>query len=117
MSRVNLIVPIGADQQQMVHVRLDQYILQEVQCRCVQPLQIIEKQCQWMLRARKYADESSKYLLEASLSVLRREIGNRWLFANNQLQFRKQVHDELSVCLQRITKGFAPITQLSFALG
>ena len=44
MRRVDLIVSIGADHQQVRQIFLDQQILQKIERRRVQPLQIVEKQ-------------------------------------------------------------------------
>src|SRR5208282_4715671 len=60
MRGVDLIVAIGADQQEMPEIRPGQQILDEVKRRRVEPLQIIEKQCQRMLRSGEYADESAE---------------------------------------------------------
>ena len=97
MRRIDFIVSIRADQQQMLHVRLDQQIFQQIKRRRVQPLQIVEKEGQWMLGSRKYANESTEYQSEAALRVLWRKFRYRWLFSYNELQLRDQIYNELSV--------------------
>ena len=47
----NLIVAVGADQQQMPHILLGQKILDEIEGRGIEPLQIVEEQRQRMLGA------------------------------------------------------------------
>ena len=43
MVGVDLVVPVGADQQQMSNVRLGHQVLKQIERRRVQPLQIVEK--------------------------------------------------------------------------
>jgi len=45
--------------------------------------------------------------LEAALRLLRRKIRNRWLFSNDELQFRDQIYDEESVRTQRASPSAA----------
>ena len=73
MGGVDLVVPIGADQQQVPHVRLGQQVLEQVERRRVEPLQIVEEQRQRMLRPGEHADEAPEHQLEAALRVLRRQ--------------------------------------------
>ena len=65
---IDLIVPIGADQQQVLHVRLRQQILEQVERRRVEPLQIVEEQRQRMFRPREDADEAPEHQLETDLA-------------------------------------------------
>src|SRR5262249_13044447 len=95
MGRIDLIVPVGANDQQMTHVRLGQQIFQQIERRGVQPLQIVEEQRERMLRPRKYTDESTEHELKASLRILRRNLGDSWLLSDDELQFGDQIHHEL----------------------
>src|SRR6202034_4789769 len=104
MGRINLVVPVGADQHQMLHVRLGQQILNQIERCRVEPLQIVEEQGQRMFLC-EYADKSTEHQLEAALRILWRKLGNRWLFSYDEPQFGNQVHHELSVRIQRFTKG------------
>ena len=49
----DLVVPIGADHQQPLHIRLGQQVVEQVECRRVEPLQIVEEERQWMFRPRE----------------------------------------------------------------
>ncbi len=69
-----------------------------------------------MLGSREYADEPPKDQLKASLRFLRRQLGYRWLFANDVLQFRDEIDDEQPVRLQRLTKRVTPFAQVFFVL-
>src|SRR5579872_5639709 len=97
MRRINFVVPVGPDQQQILHVRLDQQIFQKIECRRVQPLQIVKKKSQRMIRPGEYADEPTKYQMKTTLRILRRNFKDRRLFSYNVAQFRNQVYNQLSV--------------------
>ena len=47
----DLVVPVGADQQQVPHLGVRDQVLEEVERRCIQPLQIVEEQRERVLRA------------------------------------------------------------------
>src|SRR5580704_9358954 len=83
VRRLDLIVPIGANYQQVRHIFLDQQILQKIERRRVQPLEIVEKQAQRMVRACENAKESSKCKVRTNFRLLRRQRGDRWLFSDN----------------------------------
>src|SRR5439155_11616242 len=63
-----------------------------------------------------YIDKSTEYQVEPALGVLLRKFRNRWLLSNNGLQFRDQIHHQLSVRIERLMQGIAPRAQLLFAL-
>ena len=75
----NLVVPVGADQQQVPHLRMRNQMLKEVEGCCIQPLQIIEEECERMLLAREHPEEAPEHHLEAVLRILRRQVGDRRL--------------------------------------
>src|SRR5262249_8974868 len=69
MSVADLVLPVRSDQQQIPHFKMCQQVLEEIQCCCVQPLQIIEKEYERMLFLCEYAEKSPKDQLEATLRV------------------------------------------------
>jgi len=87
MSRANFVVPVRADQQQVLHVRLREQILHQVQRCRIQPLQIVEEQGKRMFGPCEYTDESAKYLLKPVLCVPRGKFGNGRLFSDDEFQF------------------------------
>ena len=97
MGGINFVVSVGADQHQVLHIRLGQQILEQIERCRVEPLQIIEEQGQRMFRPCEYADKSPEHQLEAALRVLWRKIRDWWLFSDDELQFGNQIHNELSV--------------------
>ena len=58
VSGIDLVIPIGADQQQMLQIRPSQQVLEKIERRHVQPLQIVEEERQWMLRPGEHAYEA-----------------------------------------------------------
>ena len=70
MRGTDLVVPIGADQQQVPHVRVRDQMLEQVERRRVQPLQIIEKQRERMFRPSEDTEEPPEHQLEARLRGL-----------------------------------------------
>src|SRR5580692_5821714 len=96
MPGVHFVVPTGANQHQALNIRPGQQILDHIERRCVEPLQIVEEQGKRML-PREYTDESTEYQLEAALRVLRRKLGNWGLLSYNELQFGNQIHNELTI--------------------
>ena len=84
MGSSNLVVPIGADQQQVSNIRLGQEILEQIERRRVQPLQVVEEERQRVFYAGEHADEAAEHELKATLRLLRLKLGNRWLFAHDQ---------------------------------
>src|SRR3984893_7710663 len=92
-------------------------MLEEVERRCVKPLQIVKKQCERLLLAREYPEEAAENHLEAVLRVLRRQVRDRGLFANHELQLGNEVDDELSIRAQRPAQSIPPPAELGLALG
>ena len=116
MGGVDLVVPIGADQQQVLNVPLGQEILEQVERRRVQPLQVVEEERQRMFRCCEYADEATEHELKAPLRLLRLKLGDRRLIADDEVQFGDEVGHEPAVRAQRLQKGLTPIRQLGDAL-
>ena len=91
---------------------LGQQVFEQIERRRVQPLQVVEEERQRMLRSCEDADEPPKHQLKTSLRFLRRQLGHRWLFTNDVLQFRDEIDDQPPVRLQRLTKRVAPFAQV-----
>src|SRR6266853_6229933 len=112
----DLVVTVGANQQQVPHLWMRDQVHEEVERRCIKPLQIIKKQGERMLLAREYAKEAPEHHLETVLRVLRRQVRDRRLFSDHELQLRNEVDDELTVRAQRLTQGAPPSAKLRLAL-
>src|SRR5713101_1708372 len=90
----DLVVPVGADQQQVPHFRVRDQMLEEIERRRVEPLQIVEEQGERVFRPCEYLDEAPEHQLEPILGVLWWKIRNRWLRADYEFQFRDEVNNE-----------------------
>src|SRR5450631_12909 len=97
MGGIDLVISVGPDQHQMLYVRLGQQILQQVQRCGVEPLQIVEEQRQWVLRPGEHGEKAPENQLKATLRVVGRQLRDRRLFTDDELQLRNQVYDKLPV--------------------
>ena len=94
MGGIDLVIPVSPDQHQMLHVRLGQQILQQVQRCRVEPLQIVEEQSQRVLRPGEHGEKAPENQLKAALRVTGRQLRDRRLVADDELQLRNQVYDK-----------------------
>ena len=83
-------------------------LFQKVKRRCVQPLQIVKEQRQRLLFPREDAEKAPENHLETVLRVLRRQVRNRRLLSDHQLQLGNEVHHELAVRAQRFAESVPP---------
>src|SRR5690348_14632416 len=97
MRRINFVVPIGTDQHQVLHIRLGQQILEQIERCRVEPLQIVEEQGKRMFPPCEYGDESPEHELKTTLCLQWRKLRNRRLFTDDKLQFGDEVDHEPSV--------------------
>jgi hypothetical protein len=91
-------------------------VLDEVERRGVQPLQIVEEQRERVLLAREHPEEAPENHLKAGLGVLRRQVRDRRLFPDHELQLGNKVDDELAVGAQRLAQRVPPARKLGLAL-
>ena len=116
MRRRDFVVPVRADQHQVRHAGWSQQIFEEIERRRVEPLQIVEEECQRMVPLGEYADEPPEHHLETPSRVLRRKLGNRRLLSDDDLKLRDQVDHEPPIRAQRLRQSVTPATQLGVAL-
>src|SRR5258708_8092489 len=69
-----------------------------------------------MLRSGEHAQEPQECYLKTVLRLLRRQVRDRRLFSDHELQFRNEVHDELTVRAERLAQGIPPPAKLRLAL-
>src|SRR4029077_820703 len=79
MGGCDFIVAIGADQHEVLQIRPAQQILQQIERRRVEPLQVVEDERQRMFRPSEHADEAPKCELEPRFCQLRLKLKNRRL--------------------------------------
>src|SRR5262249_43304741 len=117
MRSVDLVVAVRADDQQMLHIGLRQEVLERLERAGVEPLQIVQEERGWRPRPWEDADESTEHDLKTFSRVLWGKLRDRRLLTDDELQLRDEVHEELSVRVQRLSQRFAPGRQLGLALG
>src|SRR3954452_14189558 len=100
----------------MLHLGMRGEMLEHLECGNVQPLQIIKKQREGVLRSSERSDEAAKHPLKAILALLRRELGHRPLLPDDERQLRDQVDDERAVRADRVEQDPAPSRHLLLAL-
>jgi hypothetical protein len=91
-------------------------VLEEVERRCIKPLQIVEEQRERVFRPCEYLDEAPEDQLEPILSVLWWKIQNWRLRADYEFQFGDEVNNEQPIRVQRSLKMLAPTLELGLAL-
>src|SRR6202030_3567767 len=102
---MHFVVAISADQQQVLYFRMRNEMLEKIERRRIQPLQIVEKQRKRVFPACEHGDESPERHLETFLRLQRGEVSDRWLFADDELELRDEIDDERAVCTQRLLKA------------
>src|SRR5277367_6634888 len=100
----------------MPDLRMRDQVLKEIECRGIQPLQIVEEQRERMLRPREYPEEAAKDQLEAILGVLRRQVGDWRLCSDTELEVGNEVDDKPAVRAQGLAQGVPPLAKLRLAL-
>jgi len=101
----DLVVPIGAESAASSAPRLPQQILEQIERRRVQPLQIVEEQHQRMFRPGEDADEAPEHQLEAVLRISWRQLWNGRLFPDDELHLGDEIDDQLAVRADRLPSG------------
>src|SRR5260370_16376834 len=69
MRRTHLVVPVGTDEQQVPDLRIRDQTLNEVEGCSIQPLQIIKKQSERVLRLGDHQEEPPEHKPEPILSI------------------------------------------------
>src|ERR1700738_485570 len=91
-------------------------VLEEIERRGIQPLQIVKKQRDRVLLPREDAEEAPKHHLEAVLRVLRGGVPRGRLFADDELQLGNEIDDELPIRGERLAQRISPQAEFYLAL-
>src|ERR1700726_1105414 len=91
-------------------------MLDQVERRHAEPLQIVEKQRQRMFGPREDAEKSPEHQLETALCLLRRKLLDRRLLSDEEVQFGDNVNHEPPVRVQGLAQRVAPAGQFGVAL-
>ena len=90
MRGVNFVVAIGADQQQSAARPNGSEVLEQIERRRVEPLQIVKEQRQRMFGPGEDAEKAPEHQLEAALRLLRRKLRDRRLVADDAASVRER---------------------------
>jgi hypothetical protein len=90
------------------HIRFCDQLLNEFEGRCIQPLQIVQKQGERVLWLGESAKEAPENHLESILRLLRRQIRKRRLLPDNGGKFWNQSDHELAIGTERLEQSIAP---------
>src|ERR1700751_3284201 len=96
VTRVNLVIPVGPDEQDSPCLRIRNQTLKEVELCYIQPLQIIKKEGERMFWPGECPEETLEHQLETVLRILRRHVWSGRLFANDEFQVRDEVNHQLA---------------------
>src|SRR6516225_6271393 len=114
MRRGDFVVAEGTDEEKVAKLRPAQEVIQKVERRRVEPLQVIEEQRQRMFRSSEDTDELPKHQLKAPLRVLWRKLGDWRRLSNNQPHFRNEIHNQSCVRSECFPQRIAPRRKLGF---
>ena len=115
MGRTDLVVAIGANQQEVPHLGMRRQVFEQLKRRGVEPLQIVEEQGKRVLWAGEYPEEPAEHPLKPVLALLRWQLRNRRLRADDQRELGDQNHHELAIGAQRLEQRLPPVLYLLLA--
>ena len=98
MGGIDFVISVGTDQHQMLHVRLGQEVLEQIQRCCVEPLQVVEETgpADAPARANTLMNRRNTSWKRA-LRILWRENEEPVAALLYELQFGNQIDDKLPV--------------------
>ncbi len=102
---VDLVVPISAHEQEVVNIGRSDEVFEEIEGGRVEPLQIVEEERERVLRPGEDAEEAPEDRLKAAPSVVRREVGDRRLPPEDDLELGDEVHDQLAIRTERFAQS------------
>ena len=116
VSLSDLVVAIGADDEKVPDIRVREDMLEKLEGRRVDPLQVIEEERERVVLRGDGAEEAPEHHLESVLRLFRGELRHRRLFADDELDLRNDVRNELPMRPERASDGVAPLLELGVAL-
>ena len=99
-----------------MQIPLCQQVLEEIERRCIEPLQVVEEQRQRMLQSGEDPEETPQHQLEPALRVSRRQLRRRRLRADEEFEVGEQRHHERAVRAKRCRERGTPGSQFDLAL-
>ena len=112
MGGADLVVPVGADEQEVPDVGMDDDMLDQFERGCIEPLHVVEKERERMFLARNYTEKGPEHRQEPVFRILGGELRHGRLLADYQFQFGNEIDQELAVRTDRIAERGAPAHDL-----
>ena len=83
MRGSDLVVPVGPNEEEMSQLRVSDEMLQKLNCRGIQPLQVVDEERERVLFLSTCGKKSSKYVVNTVPRFVGRKIRNRRLLADD----------------------------------
>src|SRR5207244_12878857 len=116
VRRADLVVAVRSDDKQVSDVRVRDEVLEQLEGRRVQPLEIIEKEGERVLLAGEHPQKRPELPVKTILGFPGWELRNRWLFPDDELEFGDEVHDELTIRANGLAYRVSPPVDLCLTL-
>src|SRR5580658_6029439 len=116
MRSTDLVVAKRPDEEEVTDVRVRHEMLEQLEGRRIQPLQIVEKEGERVLLAGEYAQKGAEHHVKTTLSLRGREGRNRWLPADDELELGNEADNELTIEAHGFADRLAPTLDLCLAL-
>jgi hypothetical protein len=97
MRGADLVVTKSSDEQEVTNVRVRHEVLEQLEGRRIQPLEIVEKNGERVLLAGEDSQKGPEHQVKTALGIRGWEGGNRWLLADDELELGNEFHDELAI--------------------
>jgi len=111
----DFIVAKCADDQKVADIGVRYDVLQQLEGRGVEPLEIVQKDDERMLRSSEYAQKGSEYHVKTCLGFRGWKLHNRRLSTDDELELGDEVHNELPIRANRLMYRVSPTLNLRLA--
>ena len=108
MCRVDLVVAICADEQQVTRVRMEEKIFDERQRGRIEPLQVIDENDERVFRPRKHADEPLEHGLKPQFGIDGREDRYGRLWADQSSEVGNEVGQQAALIADSFLDRVSP---------
>src|SRR5580692_10853988 len=117
MERSHLVGSVGANEHQVRYISPGYQIADEMKRRHVQPLQVIDEENEGPTRAGKGSDQPPEGDTETVQSILRRQIRQRRLSADDWLQRRNEIRHQMAIRSDGLGQRSPPGCNLVLVIG
>lgn len=117
VGRVDFVFAICDHQQEVGRVRIRHHGLEQRERRGVRPLDVVEKEHQWMVRRAEHLHERLKDGDKPDVGFHAIDVGDCWLRTQEPLHIGYHIDDQLTVGTEGLGESLAPGRQRSLVLG